>query len=100
MPADPPAEGEAEGRGVTVGVTVAVGVGFTVARGVTVGVGFTVADAVAALDEECAVADALGDDEDPVHPAAATQIRSAAHIAMIAACFFIKVIPRKNEHSL
>ena len=45
-------------------------------------------------------ADALGDDEDAVHPAVATQIRSAAHIAISAACFFIKVIPRKNERSL
>jgi hypothetical protein len=62
----------------------------------TVGVGVTVALAVATLDEEFAVADAVGDDEDdPVHPAVATQMRSAAHIAIIAACFFIKVIPRK-----
>jgi hypothetical protein len=32
-----------------------------------------------------------------VHPAAATHIRSAAHIAIIAACFFIKVIPQKTN---
>ena len=56
---------------------------------------------VAALDEACVVPDAVGDDdEDAVHPAVATQMRSAAHIAIIAACFFIKVIPRKNERLL
>ena len=69
-------------------------------RGVAVGVGFTVGDAVAALDEECAVADAVGDDEELVHPAAATQIRSAAQTAIIAACFFIKSHTLKNERSL
>ena len=58
--------------------------------GVAVGVGDAVADA-AARDEEFAVADAFGDDEvELVHPAAATLRRSAAHIAIIAACFFIK----------
>ena len=37
---------------------------------------------------------AFGDDEvELVHPAAATHIRSAAHIAINAACFFIKGIP-------
>jgi hypothetical protein len=35
-----------------------------------------------------------------VHPAAATHIRSAAHIAIIAACFFIKVTPRENGRSV
>ena len=69
-------------------------------RGVTVGVAVTFVDAVAALDEECAVADAVGDGEELVHPAAATQIRRAAHIAIIAACFFIKSHTPKNERSL
>jgi len=85
------------GVGVTAVVGVTVGVGVTAVVGVTVAMDFAVADAEATLDEECAVADAVGDDDedDPVHPAVATQIRSAAHIAIIAACFFIKVIPRK-----
>jgi len=62
-----------------------------------VGAGVAVADAVAALDE-FAAADALGDGEvELVHPAAATHIRSTAHIAIIAACFFIKVIPLKID---
>ena len=70
--------------------------------GVTVGVGVTVADVVVAdvvvaLDEEFLVADAVGDGEELVHPAAATQIRRAAHIAIIAACFFIKSHTPKNE---
>jgi hypothetical protein len=59
-------------------------------------VGVTVADAAAALDDACAVADAVGDDEDAAHPAVATQMRSAAHIAIIAACFFIKSYTSKK----
>ena len=74
-----------------------VAVGAGVAVGVAAAVGVAVADAVAALDE-FAAADALGDGEvELVHPAAATHIRSTAHIAIIAACFFIKVIPRKMD---
>jgi hypothetical protein len=70
-------------------------------------VGAADADGVKAEAEACAevvVVEAFvafGDDEvELVHPAAATHIRSAAHIAIIAACFFIifiKVIPQKMD---
>jgi hypothetical protein len=45
------------------------------------------------------VAGAFGDEVELVHPAAATHIRSAAHIAINAACFFIKVTS-ENGRSL
>jgi hypothetical protein len=105
-PADPPPEpfcvGDAVGVGEEADVGAAVGVGEEADVGAAVGVGEE-AEAEACAEVVVVEAfEAFGDDEvdELVHPAAATHIRSAAHIAIIAACFFIKVTPQKNERLL
>jgi hypothetical protein len=107
-PADPPPEPDDVGDAVGVGED--DDVGDAVGVGEDDDVGAADADGVNIEAEACAeavvveafVVEALvafGDDEvELVHPAAATHIRSAAHIAIIAACFFIKVIPQENAN--
>jgi hypothetical protein len=108
-PADPPPEPDDVGDAVGVGED--DDVGDAVGVGEDDDVGAADADGVNIEAEACAeavvveafVVEALvafGDDEvevELVHPAAATHIRSAAHIAIRAACFFIKVTPRRMD---
>ncbi|MGZ4862901.1 MAG: hypothetical protein ACXV2E_09000 [Halobacteriota archaeon] len=105
-PADPPPEPFCVGAAVGVGEEDDVGA--AVGVGEEDDVGAADADGVKAEAEACAEVvvveafEAFGDEEvdELVHPAAATHIRSAAHIAIIAACFFIKSHTSENGHSL